>query len=181
MPTQEMQTERLSLPLAVTEYPIDIGILGFPISKTEYAERQHGIVDFITFHMSEIRDVLDRVASLTVIDIDARITAAHSALTTDAQRAKMSWEILAWNVLIRPFEHPSRSYHFAPEKYEKFVEKDADALYLYAVFVVKTPSARVHEILKTLHPETARMYYNYARNYTIASDSFTPIDLITNW
>jgi hypothetical protein len=182
MTTQEVQkVERLSLPAPINEYPIDIGIIGWPISKTEFAERTNGILDFISNHMSDIRDVLDRVSNLTIVDIDSRIAGAHSTILDDAKRARMAWEVLAWNAFIRPFEHPARQYHFESSHYERLVEKDADALYLYAVFVLKTPSARVHDTLKSLHAGTARQYYNYARNYAIARDGFQPIELLTNW
>lgn len=175
------KAEQLSLPAPVAEYPTDVGIIGSPISKTEYAQRDRDLLDFIESHMTEIRAVLDSVSNLSLIDIDARTSAAHSPFADEFTRARMSWEILAWNAFIRPFDHPSRAYHFDSEHYERLVEKDADALYLYAVFVLKTPSTHVHTLLKSLHPGTARQYWNYARNYAIASERFTPIDLLTNW
>ena len=175
------KAEQLNLPAPVAEYPIDVGIMGLPISKSEYTRRNTGLLDFIESHMSEIRAVLDSISNLTLLDIDTRTRAAHSPITDDHVRARMSWEILAWNAFIRPFDHPNRAYHFESAHYERLVEKDADALYLYAVFILKKPCAKVYNTLKTLHSGTARQYWNYARNYAIASENFQPIELLTNW
>jgi hypothetical protein len=83
-------------------------------------------------------------------------------------RAMKSWHVVAWFKFFEPYAHPDRKYFVDLERYVEFIKKDAEAYYMYAVFVLKRPSIEVYKALKNLHPEVANRYANHCKNFDIA-------------
>lgn len=169
------------LPPRSTPYPASIGILGEPIAKREYVMRRQNSPQFLTVFAAKVRSVVTNIANLDVTDIDSRAAMIHTKLTPIRERALAAWEVLAWNTMFKPFNHPRRWYKFDPAPYLAIIEQDPEALFNYGVYIERQPSQETLNKLKVLHPEYARMYRTHMRNYAVAFDKVPIIAPIFNW
>lgn len=169
------------LPPRATPYPVSIGILGEPIAKREYVMRRQNTEQFLAVFAAKVRSVVSTIAALDVTDIDSRAALIHRKLTPTRERALAAWEVLAWNVMFKPFTHPDRKYKFDPTPYVAAIHEDPEALFNYGVYIDRKPSTEILKKLKVLHPEYARMYRTHMRNYAIAMDKVPMGGPIFNW
>lgn len=169
------------LPPRSTPYPASLGILGEPIAKREYFMRRQNTEQFLAHFAGKVRSVVGNLATLDVTDIDARAAMIHTKLAPVRERALAAWEVLAWNVMFKPFSHPKRLYKFDPAPYLRAVEQDPEALFNYGVYIERKPSQETLKKLTLLHPEYARMYRTHMRNYAIALEKVPYVGPLFNW
>lgn len=169
------------LPPRTTPYPPSMGILGEPIAKREYAMRRQNADHFQVAFATKMRNIVTTIGHLTGPDVDYRAELVHRCKLGVCDRAKAAWEIVAWYTMFAPYDHPKRNHIVRLQPFIDVIEKDAEALYNYAVYILRSPSEEVFNKLKALHPEYANMYRTHVRNYAIASEKVPLGIALFNW
>lgn len=158
-----------------------ITVLDAPVTKKEYKQRAEKINDFITAHNAKLRTLLDTIGRIKPEEIDEQSAKAFSLAEPLKTRAFAAWEAYAWNVLVRPYDHPNRSYHVNLDSYLKVIEKDPETLYLFGIACAVEPSEEIYKKLKTLHPKNAAQYMEYCKDYAVANKELDGYPWITHW
>lgn len=169
------------LPKPETRYPVSVGILGEPISKLEFKNRQSLKRTFLISISQHIRHIVEAVARLEPADVQDKLVEAMSSTQPDAKRAKSAWEVLAWHHFLKPYQHPERKYVFKPELLVPLVEKDANSLFLYGMIIVKEPSDEIYGKLKNMNKAVAKQYRDYCRNFSIVQHDEDIGKLLFGW
>lgn len=137
--------------------------------------------NFITTHTQKMRTILDTIARYDIADIDRKTMEALSDSFPMEMRAKAAFAVVAWNVVIRPYEHPERQYSVNLDPFKKIIERNADALYMYATVVLREPSKDIEKKLKALHPQVAKDYSKYCREYRETLQVYETLPLALSW
>lgn len=169
------------LPSRSVPYPPSIGVLGEPIAKREYVMRRQNADHFLTAFAGKMRNIVTSIGHLSGSDVDYRSELIHRSMISGRDRAKAAWEIVAWYVMFAPYDHPKRKHIVRLQPFIDVIEKDAEALYNYAVYILRDPSEDVFGKLKALHPEYANMYRAHMRDYAIASEKVPLGTALFNW
>lgn len=143
-------------------------IFGKALSKKEYEQRLARVGDFVTAHNEKMRVLVDTIGKIRPDEIDDLTAKTFSPSHAPRMRAFSAWEVYAWNVIINPYQHPSRSYQIDLSPYRSLIDKDAETLYLFGLACEVKPSEEIYKKLKTLHPEYAAQYLDYCKDYTVA-------------
>jgi len=176
-----MRVTSPKLPKPVDKYPASIGILGEPISKLEFRNRQSLKRTFLISISQHIRHLVEAIARLEPGDIQVKLVEAFGHQYPAHKRARSAWEVLAWHHFLKPYAHPERSYRFQPELLIPIIEKDPDSLFLYAMILVKEPSDDIYAKLKTMNQSIAKQYRDYCRNYAIVQHDEDISHLLFGW
>ena len=161
--------------------PYRLAVCGQPLSRREYFSHLTGIDKFRVEHASDVRHTLDRIYRLGGEMIEMLVVNAHNPVVPEAVRADCAFTALAWYTFFNPFAHPKRKFIFRADRLVPVVEKNADTLYKYGVFIKQLPDPDVHIKLKQMHIDTARQYFDYCANVTVARMAGVDLDWITAW
>ena len=151
--------------------------LGETLPLEDFEMRSRLSDQFVTALADNIRTMVSAVSMMHGDMIDSFLEGIPSM--EDAHtRAMKSWHVVAWFNFFEPYAHPDRKHFIDLSKYIEYLKKDAEAYYMYAVFIIKEPSVEVYAALKNMHPEVARRYANHCKNLDVARYN---LDDSLNW
>lgn len=165
----------------IKEVPYRLAVCGQPITRRAYHKHLTGIDRFRVEHASDIRHVLDRVYKLGSEYIELLVVNAYNPVVPEHHRAECAFTALAYYTFFQPFQHPKRKFLFRPEPLIATLSKHADTLYKYGVFVKQLPDPEIHKQLQQMHVDTARHYFDYCTNVTVARMAGVNLEWMTAW
>lgn len=150
-----------------SKYPVSLAILGEPMSKRDFTLRARLSQRFVTSFMDSIRSVMSTLSSFSGYVIERQM---YDALTEpkSSYSAMKAWHVVAWHTMFHPYINPARKHYVDLSKLVDIIKTDADAYYLYAVYILQKPSMIVYTRLKAMHPEVASKYANHCKNLEVA-------------
>lgn len=161
--------------------PYRLSVCGQPITRREYYAKLAALPQFIVEHASNVRHTMDRVHKLVGDQVEQMICLIRNPSIPEGVQADAAFNVLAWYTFFDPFSHPLRKFVFRKDAIIPHVDKHADALYKYGLYIVQTPDEEIYAKLKKMHVDVARHYYDYCAHVTVGRMEGARMDWITQW
>lgn len=158
--------------------PCRLEFWGVAVGKRKHDELVKDITAFQARHAASLRALGDGLASSTQEQRDDMLLAALMDHNNSVDRGNAAWKVWAYNHFLKPFEHDNRSYFLCADRLLALIKASPDSLYMYAVFVDKTPDRAVYDRLLQLQPDTARHYWEYSVAYTVMESAGYQMDWV---